>query len=439
MKIITQLPQQAHFLLIPLSFFLITACPDPPPVELPRDTTIKLEVLSTLATLARLRISVEDTSAEWTFGLRRNERIFLITTVYSNDTTFVDNGLIPNTENTYQAFWMENGEKIDSSLIVTTHTMDTTNHNFTWEVVALHTPSLGQSNEWYDVQIIDENNIWVVGSVKTDTANYNAAHWDGSEWELLKIVNGSIPLYSIEYFSADDIWLTTFGLPIHWDGQEWTLYHIQQMGLDVSAGFDSWGTSSSNMYFVGYEGGIVHYDGSTFTKIESGTDVNLNSICSTGPNTLFISGFRATFEGRSVLIKIENGIVEKLLDYEITSPYLADPDSISGFIQVIHSFGNDDIIVYTNWGAYHCFSNTQGEGDWQTWTSDPQSHPTSITGTGMNDYFTTCQLTESIHFNGLKHRKFSIPGSRWATASDMKDDLLVIVTGAGKIIKGYRQ
>ena len=57
--------------------------------------------------------------------------------------------------------------------------MDTTSHNFTWDI-----DTLGISGTLRDVQIIDENNIWVVGEIETDTATYNAAHWNGNDWEM---------------------------------------------------------------------------------------------------------------------------------------------------------------------------------------------------------------------------------------------------------------
>ena len=57
--------------------------------------------------------------------------------------------------------------------------MDTTSHNFIWEI-----DTLGIGGSYLnDVAIIDENNIWVVGNIETDTATYNAAHWDGNECE----------------------------------------------------------------------------------------------------------------------------------------------------------------------------------------------------------------------------------------------------------------
>jgi len=126
--------------------------------------------------------------------------------------------------------------------------LDTTSHNYTWTI-----DTLGTNGSYLrDVIIIDENNIWAVGNIVTDTGEYNAARWNGMVWELFGIYSNTANLYSIKYFSEDDIWVTSHCFPIHWDGSNWTLYHLNNMGLDVCAGYANWGSSTSNMYFVGH-------------------------------------------------------------------------------------------------------------------------------------------------------------------------------------------
>ncbi|MFZ1280486.1 MAG: glucosyl transferase, partial [Ignavibacteriaceae bacterium] len=39
-----------------------------------------------------------------------------------------------------------------------------------------------------------------------------------------------------------------------------------------------WGSSSSDVYIVGYYGNIAHYDGTNWNRIESGTTLNINDI-----------------------------------------------------------------------------------------------------------------------------------------------------------------
>jgi hypothetical protein len=168
------------------------------------------------------------------------------------------------------------------------NTADTTSHNFTWQ-----TWTFGDfgSSHFRDVAIVDKNNIWAVGEIFVDDPDsswngtgwetFNAAHWNGVEWEYIHI-RGTLtydvgPLFSIWYFDENNIWVST-GFPVHWDGNNWTLYHLQNMGIDASAGNAIWASSPDDIYFVGRKGSIVHYDGSKFTKVESGTTLPINDI-----------------------------------------------------------------------------------------------------------------------------------------------------------------
>ena len=73
--------------------------------------------------------------------------------------------------------------------------MDTTSHNFTWQSWTFGEHS---SSVLYDVEIIDENNIYAVGKIymnhslgQPDLQPYGMAIWDGQTWELKKIFHGT--------------------------------------------------------------------------------------------------------------------------------------------------------------------------------------------------------------------------------------------------------
>jgi hypothetical protein len=83
---------------------------------------------------------------------------------------------------------------------------------------------LGISGSLRDVQIIDENNIWVVGEIETDSGKYGAAQWNGDYWELKKLKGPGISVQTITprglwYFSEDNIWFAS-GSIYHWNGTE---------------------------------------------------------------------------------------------------------------------------------------------------------------------------------------------------------------------------
>jgi hypothetical protein len=191
------------FFLFPLAFGLFTACPQPPDSE-ERDTTIFLATEQVGIFSVRLRVSVADTIGAWRFGLTRDDSLVLTATVTGADTVVRDAGLRPGHTYRYRAYWLKNSDFADSSALLTLTTMDTTSHNFTWVI-----DTLGNYGSYLnDVAIIDENNIWVVGNIETDSGEFNAAKWDGFRWKTFGIYSNTLDLYSIQYFSDDDIWVT---------------------------------------------------------------------------------------------------------------------------------------------------------------------------------------------------------------------------------------
>src|SRR5690606_5158442 len=71
-----------------------------------------------------------------------------------------------------------------------------------------------------------------------------------------------------------------------------------------------WGTSSNDIYFVGRNGSIVHYNGSPgadgWTKIESGTDLSLSDIWSSNYGTIFSCGLRTALV-KGVVLETSDG------------------------------------------------------------------------------------------------------------------------------------
>ena len=302
--------------------------------------------------------------------------------------------------------------------------MDTTSHNFTWTI-----DTLGTNGSYLrDVAIISEDKIWVVGNIVTENGEYNAARWNGMEWELFGIYSNTANLYSIKYFSEDDVWVTSFGFPLHWDGNEWTLYHLQNMGLHVSVGYANWGTSSSNLYFVGYQGAIVHYDGESFEQMSSGTEVELLDIAGyhndeTGTEIVWTGGYDSY--GNTDLLVYENGIWQPVYDANSYKDVFR-PDSLSGSIDGFWS-SDSNLYVSTTWGLYKCPINTNGEGNimWQGGGAAPKK----VRGTSDNNIFFYRSGTEIRHFNGSTWHLYSelVNPIDMMNSLDVKDDIVVLV------------
>jgi hypothetical protein len=208
--------------------------------------------------------------------------------ITQNDKIIYDKGLLPN--HSYKYTLYANGDKKANAEITT---MDTTSHDFSWTTYEFG--GINGSSYFNDVAIIDENDIWVVGEIHTEDTDqwnenstkwvqpYNAAHWDGVKWKLLRINGHGSPRHAILAFGKNDIW---FEGRTHWDGNKYEI-HDNNFPLmpngDCWQIYATWGTSSEDLYVVGDHGMIAHYNGKEWTKIESGVgkdgdDLPINDI-----------------------------------------------------------------------------------------------------------------------------------------------------------------
>jgi hypothetical protein len=218
-------------------------------------------------------------------------------------------------------------------------TLDTTRYDFSWETFEF---GFGRSSSHLaDVAIINENNIWAVGEIYTEDTYtydslgnwiqpYNAVHWDGNTWELKRILYGG-HFWSIESvfaFNENDVW---FGGIVQWNGHQLIEYPVPDVFIGVRIN-KLWGTSSDNLYAVGNNGTIAHYDGSEWQRIESpeGTDLEFTDI-SGYDNHLFTCGAK-TDVGAGIYRM--NGTNDLTLLYWIDYDdwILPFPDRISGRI-----------------------------------------------------------------------------------------------------------
>ncbi len=164
---------------------------------------------------------------------------------------------------------------------------DTTSSNF----VLLRIDTLGGPFSTAQcVDIVDENNIWVGGSFSTaysdSTGNldssFNVAHWDGSQWNYLRILMAGQPgwtgghpgpaaLQAIKVFDENHIIaLSQYSSLAVWNGTDWHTEYI-----DSNAIHQMFARSPNEVYFVGQQGVVARWNGSSLEKMNSGTKVRL--------------------------------------------------------------------------------------------------------------------------------------------------------------------
>ncbi len=117
----------------------------------------------------------------------------------------------------------------------------------------------------------------------TTPSLYQSREWNGQEWELKRILylyQGQqyyIQLQTVFSFSENDIFFAGNGV-MKWNGLQFVEVAIPSSVWGPNLINKIWGCSSSDLYLVGNSGSIAHYNGSSWTKIKSGTTLSINDI-----------------------------------------------------------------------------------------------------------------------------------------------------------------
>ncbi|HCY75908.1 MAG TPA: hypothetical protein DHV28_08290 [Ignavibacteriales bacterium] len=367
--------------------------------------------------------------------IKKNDEIIKTIRIGQSDSLFYFDSLQPNTSYKFDAVTYEDGKEVKSNPVTFT-TLDTTSHNFTWQTFEFGQHS---NSTLYDVAIINENDIWAVGEIymndslgNPDPNAYNAIHWDGQSWELKKVktlFRGNIitiPISGIFAFSPIDIWMVG-SLPIHGDGTAWIMYDVRTTidpNLSLSKG---WGTSPNNAYFVGENGSIAHYNGNNWSKIESGTDVDLKDVYGTKDGSIvWISG--KTELHKSVLYKIESGQIKKV--FEDSFPWQIQSGKISGGIESIWTNSRSFIYLTTPINAYRSSSNTSGDGkEIYPFNDELNGGTARIRGTAANNIVTAGNNSSVLHYNGYSWKIYSelLNNLTFLSSVDINDNTIVSV------------
>ena len=248
------------------------------PIYNPQNLQLKvLDVSCTEAWLSLSAGSGGDAKNDYlnkTLKLYRNDSLKLEKPLTAEDSLLYVDGLWPNTRYAFKAAVYDGNKLLAQSAAVSAATMDTTSHNFTWQTYEFG----GQNGSSYfnDVAIIDENDIWAVGEINTRDGKFNAAHWNGEKWELKKITYGGWfwTINTVFAFSHNDVWFEAF---VKWNGNRFIEFPVPSVltgyGLNKI-----WGTSDQDLYVVGNNGLIAHYDGHQWQRIESWTKLKIYNI-----------------------------------------------------------------------------------------------------------------------------------------------------------------
>jgi len=273
--------------------------------------------------------------------------------------------------------------------------LDTSTHGFTWEMFLIG----GNLSYFMDVEIINENDIWAVGEIHTDSALYNAARWDGEQWDLIAIapLGYVVRNSSIYWIESSDIWFGNGSLPIHWNGE--TYHQFTPRDDNYPGGneiYGIYGTSYSNMYFAGANGSVVHFDGQTFTSLDTGTATDLREIhVSDDGEYIFFQGYHSRGYG-TVLLQLHDGMFTTIYECETYDPGESD----YGYLFASYLWDSKLISVTATgiWEYNYITEESSLIPDSITNTANKAIR--KIIGNSENDYILAANWWKFFHYNG---------------------------------------
>jgi len=399
--------------LLIIAALLIQSCNKPTE---PAKESISVTVEDVSCTEAWLKINDTSANPNITVIVKRDDTDILTLNLNKADTVIIDESLLPNKTYTYRAVKQQGSNVVEASKPVTAVTLDTTSHNFTWQ-----TFEFGEhgNSVLYDVAIIDENNIWAVGEIymKDSLGNYdhnayNAVHWDGQKWEL-KRINMLSDCNPVIYPPLRTIWafdnkkmVVCSGGSIGWFDGIGNITDCSIRPLLTGSINKMWGSSSNDLYAVGNGGNIAHWDGSSWKKIESGTDVDILDVWGSPDGSIvWACGYYDNKPGTYLMRSVNKNFE---IAYDGTSNRIRIlTDTISGRIITAYTPNSKKVLIGTTSGVYNARANTKGEAKRISFTQGQfPGLPFRLRGTGLNDFIIVGEYCFIAHYNGYSWKYY---------------------------------
>ena len=379
-----------------------SGCPDSgvnPPAKI--DFSLSADEVVSTEALITIHYASPDSVA---VNLKRSGEMVASSLRLLNKFTFDDTLLEPNQNYSYTAYVVENNKIIDSTSSLHITTLDTTSHDWKWETTTFG--GAAGSCIMYDCVVVNDTLAYAVGKIILPDSTgqnevlYNAAKWNGKNWDLVKIYydyNGQPFLGEIRWVFAineNDIW---FGNSVHWDGKQ---FHNVEIGTSIFYGIGSnkmWGSSNGALYVVGNNGTIAFSSnhGTSWQPIESGTITRINDIWG-----------------------IKNRISNEEIKYCAVTDFWEPKDK--KILKITNATNVDSIPwntgrdVISVWSQNDSFLYACGDGvfkrakdSWKEITTVPNFYTHKIRGNAFNDIVVCGSFGLISHFNGLSWHSYS--------------------------------
>ena len=294
--------------------------------------------------------------------------------------------------------------------------IDTTSHNFTFQTCSFGEHS---SSILYDVAIINENNIWAVGEIymndslgQPDPHPYGIMHWNGSDWNVQKITaqNPSggysyITPTGIFNINPSEIWLASGGVfrfdvqniiqsfwLINYSGYTGGIFNNGETAQKIS------GISITDIYAVGNKGAIARYNGVSWQKIESGTELDIYDIVGkqniNNVYEVICVAAKQSVNSNKKIYRIENSILTEL--------------NVNGIASSIRGIWFKSGEKYYVVGSGMYYKNNINSID--SWISFGETvtpfYTNAIDGNDLNDIVVCGAYGELLHYNGSSWKSY---------------------------------
>ena len=185
---------------------------------------------------------------------------------------------------------------------------------------------------------------------------------------------------------------------------------------------------------------IVHYKNGNWTKLESGTDVNLLDVWgSPDGSVVWACGYDRAKPG-TFLLRSTGSDFEMAYD-GTTNEFKILQDTISGAMTSVYTPNEKRIFICTTSGVYNAPSNTKKEGKRLSFTSGQfPGLPNRLRGNGINDFTIVGEYSFIGHYNGYGWRYFDelwTDDTRFWSVAQKGD--LVIAVGSKYLLPWYGQ
>jgi hypothetical protein len=395
---------------------------------------IKLSVEDLGVTEVWLKISIPQDIQHRAVTLRRDDSTILIrSSIISTDTIVFSGNRLSNHSYTYKLYDTAyfNHPNVTSLIF---STMDTTSHDLIWEV-----DTLGDvQSRVYGLWGSDENNVYAVGYFNTPDWSYCLACWNGIRWQYLRPAaidsigglqaGNLVSIYGLNskkiwvvgsgYGSIDDIGPdTVWGFVAEWDGKEWKNISPDAIGEQF---LSLWAISENDLWVGSVSGNVYHYNGITWSKINTGNNYSYFDIWGFSDKELYISGVADSgYEGG--ILKYNGESWDKLnINYSDLFPPCRSVWGVNPRFLFVTSFEE----VWTN-----------SDRIWQSKVYPGNTFLfTKVRGTAKNNIFICGYSGIILHYNGFSFRNYEtqfVGSETWGLKAIQVFNNTVFIGGSG--------